>query len=398
VSFAAYRCAVNLFPGDQVSEFDALMAQLRLSPANTSMDTTPAGVDNTAAAAVIAARANDGSNQYGTLTGGVPYGGYTAYQVVNAPSTVPVDPVTVKDVNHWQPLKYTYATGAFITQAYLGVSWPLVTPFALSSADQFRNVAARFGPLKYRSAEFVAQARSLVEISAGLTDEQKMIAEYWADGPRSETPPGHWGLFAQFVSARDRNTLDDDVRMFFAMSNAVFDAGIAAWDAKFPFDSVRPVTAIPFLFAGQQIKSWGGPGLGTITMDGRNWIPYQASTFPAPPFPEFISGHSTFSAAAAEVLLLFTRKDDFGASVTFAPGTSKYEPGFSPAKTVTLAWRTFSAAADEAGISRRLGGIHFEAGDLAGRAVGRLVARKAWDKAEALWSGGKKSDAGRTED
>src|SRR3954452_4360762 len=105
-------------------------------------------------------------------------------------------------------------------------------------------------------------------------------------------------------------------------------------------------------------------GQGTKIIDGRDWIPYQAATFPTPPFPEFISGHSTFSAAAAEILRLFTRKDDFGASVSFAPGTSKYEPGFSPADNVTLTWRTFSQAADEAGFSRRIGGIHFEAGDL----------------------------------
>jgi hypothetical protein len=156
---------------------------------------------------------------------------------------------------------------------------------------------------------------------------------------------------------------------------------------------VRPVTAIPFLFAGQQIRCWGGPGAGTVTTDGRNWIPYQAATFPTPPFPEFVSGHSTFSAAAAEVLRRFTHKDAFGASVTFAPGTSKYEPGFSPKTSVTLSWGTFSEAADEAGVSRRYGGIHFEAGDLAGRALGRVVGRQAWEHARELWNGGKKDES-----
>jgi len=94
--------------------------------------------------------------------------------------------------------------------------------------------------------------------------------------------------------------------MFFAMTNAIFDAGIAAWDAKRSFDAVRPVTTIPFLFQGRRINAWGGPYEGTVTEDGSQWIPYQSSTFPTPPFPEYISGHSAFSAAGAEVLRRFT--------------------------------------------------------------------------------------------
>src|SRR6266404_6215759 len=129
----------------------------------------------------------------------------------------------------------------------------------------------------------------------------------------------------------------------------------------------------------------------SFSTDGRFWIPYQPSTFPTPPFPEYISGHSTFSAAGAEILKLFTRSDTFGGSVTFAPGSSKTEHGFTPAQPVTLTWNTFTDAANEAGISRRYGGIHFEAGDLVGRAMGRLVADQVWAKAKRLW-GGRKSE------
>src|SRR5947199_2081177 len=138
-------------------------------------------------------------------------------------------------------------------------------------------------------------------MSVELADRQKMFSEYWSDGPNSEQPPGHWALFAQFVSARDHHSLDDDVKLFFALTNAIFDAGIVAWDAKRAFDSVRPATAIPFVFQGQQIRCWGGPGHGTVTTDGRDWTPYQSSQFPTPPFPEFVSLHSSFSAAGAEI-------------------------------------------------------------------------------------------------
>jgi hypothetical protein len=190
-------------------------------------------------------------------------------------------------------------------------------------------------------------------MSAGLTDRQKMIAEYWSDGPNSVQPPGHWALFAQLVSERDHHTLDDDVKMFFALSNAMFDASIAAWDAKREYDSVRPVTAIPFLFRGQTIRVWGGPGKGTVEMDRSQWIPYQAVTFPTPPFPDYVSGHSTYSAAAARILELWSGSDRFGNSVTVPAGSSKIEPGTTPARPVTLRWETFSDAADEAGMSRR---------------------------------------------
>ena len=160
----------------------------------------------------------------------------------------------------------------------------------------------------------------------------------------------------------------------------------AAWDAKRVGDSVRPVTAIPFLFQGQIIRSWGGPGKGTVTMDGSQWIPYQPSTFPTPPFAEYISGHSTFSAAGATILALWTHSDNFGNSVTFPAGSSSIEPGVTLADPVTLAWPTFTAAADEAGISRRYGGIHFATGDYVGRLVGRLVGIQAWHRARKYFN------------
>src|SRR5207248_10469886 len=133
---------------------------------------------------------------------------------------------------------------------------------------QFRLVEAFFPPAKYGSPTYRQQAQEVIDMSAGLTDRQKMIAEYWANGPRTETPPGHWDLFAKYVSARDNHSLDDDVKMFFALTNACFDAGIASWDGKRAYNSIRPVSAVPYLFDGQTIQAWGGPGKGTVSMDG----------------------------------------------------------------------------------------------------------------------------------
>jgi hypothetical protein len=389
ISFAGYRAVVDLFPQDELTIFRPLMMSLGYDPDNNTTDTsTPPGIGNTACAAVLQFRHTDGSNQLGTMSpSGVPYSDYTGYEPVNPPSTVPVIPGTILDPNRWQPLQYFDPAGKFVTQTFLGAQWYKVAPFALQSGDQFRTELGLSGPAQFGTSAYLDQAEELIQFSANLTNQQKMIAEYWKDGPHSETPPGHWALLGQFVSARDHHTLDRDVKMFFALTNATFDASIVAWDAKRAFDSIRPASAICFLFHGQQIRSWGGPGKGTVTMDGVDWLPYQPTTFPTPPFPEFISGHSTFSTAAATVLQLFTGSDRFGDSVTFAPGMSAVEPGITPASPVTLYWDTFTAAANQAGISRRYGGIHFKAADLAGRAAGRAVGVQALHKAAELWDG-----------
>jgi len=273
--------------------------------------------------------------------------------------------------------------GGYIERRYVARHWGGVIPFALTSASQFRPI----NPVIYPSREFNQQADAVLRYSANLTDREKVIAEYWADGPSSELPPGHWCRFAQYVSRRDNQTLDQDVELFFALTNALFDASIVAWEAKRFHDSVRPVTAIRYLYAGTMVRAWTGPGQRASLIRGEDRQPYQPATVVTPPFPEFPSGHSTFSAADAEVLKSFTGKDNFGASYTQPAGTSRVEPGLVPQRDVTLRWETFSQAADEAGISRRYGGIHFLNGDLVGRTAGRLVGAQAWQKALRYFDG-----------
>ncbi len=115
------------------------------------------------------------------------------------------------------------------------------------------------------------QAIEVVHLSGRLDDAAKVIAEYWADGPRSATPPGHWNVIAQEISRRDGHSIDDDVKMLFILGNALMDAAIAVWDCKRVADSIRPVSAIRFLFAGKPIRAWAGPGMGTQLIDERLW-------------------------------------------------------------------------------------------------------------------------------
>jgi hypothetical protein len=363
ISVAAYRSLADVFPAEIAGRFDPLMASLGLDPRDDSLDpNTPVGIGNLAAAAVLAFRHKDGSNQLGDLNGGAPYSDYTGYLSVNTPEQL-------SDPNRWQPLRSP--TGA--VQQFLTPHWRLVIPFALASLQQLRPSPP--APLSERA--YYDEAEAVRSLSAGLSDRDKVIAEYWADGPMTVTPPGHWNLMAQFVSQRDGHTLDQDVKMFFALGNALLDASIAVWECKLYFDYVRPVTAIRFLFANRPIEAWGGPFQGTRLIQGQDFRSYIAT----PPFAEYTSGHSAFSSASAEVLKRFTGSPLLGASYTFKAGTSTIEPGAVPASDIVLSWTTFEEAAEQAGFSRRLGGIHFRQGDVESREMGKRIGQIVWDKA-----------------
>ena len=383
ISFAAYTALVNLFPARQ-SFFVQRMTDLGY--VTDGSDTSNAfTVGWTAAKAVLDYRQDDGSNQ----TSG--YADPSGYTPVNS-----WDQVLSPD--HWQPLCVPLpapgATDCPAQQKFATPHWRSVTPFGLTSAAQFRP---DHGPavtvLKGKPSDaFVKEVEQQLRFSAGLTDLQKVVSQYWEDGPRSETPPGHWNLIAQWVSRRDHHSLDEDAKVFFALNNGLLDASITAWDAKRQWNSVRPITAVRWLKKGQLIQAWGGPYQGTKTIRGEDWLPYQRANFLTPSFPEYLSGHSTFSAAAAMLLKAATGSDTFGMSVTIPAGSSRVEPRTEtqpgvPAAPVTLSWKSFTAAADQAGISREYGGIHFNDGDFEARQAGEDIGLQAWSKAKTYFSG-----------
>ena len=377
ISFAAHRCLVDLFPS-QTAYLDGIMTAHGYNPADASTDvTTPQGIGNVAAQAVLDFRHHDGANQLGDLHPGA-YSDYTGYVPAN-------DPDHINDASRWQPLRLSDGHGGFVVQKFVGPFWENVVPFGLKSADQFDSLVD--GPQHAGTAGYKQQVDEVLAYSANLTDRDKVIAEYWADGPSSELPPGHWGLFCQFVSQRDHHGIDDDAQMFFVLGNAMLDASIVAWHMKRIYDSVRPVTAVHAQYAGQRVNAWAGPYLGTRMIPAESWRPYQAATVVTPPFPEYLSGHSLFSRTGAEILKAWTGSDTFGNSVTIAAGSSRVEHGAVPAANVTLSWATFTDAANEAGLSRRFGGIHFVDGDLDARSLGPKVARAAWKKAQKYFHG-----------
>ncbi len=225
---------------------------------------------------------------------------------------------------------------------YLLPQWGFVVPFGMSSSSQFRPP----GPPSLDSERYAADYEEVKELGAAVgstrTEEQTEIALFWADGAGTETPPGHWNSIAQIIAAAQGNTLEENARLLALLNIAMADAAICAWDAKYTFDFWRPVTAIAFV----------EPEL--------NWMSFIVT----PPFPDYVSGHSTFSAAAATVLPLFYGTED----LPFTTG-SDFLPG------VYRSFATCFDAAEEAALSRIYGGIHFrsasEDGLQAGISIGQ---------------------------
>lgn len=361
ISYAAFCVLTDLFPADG-ARLEQQMLNLGYDPKKQVRDrTTPSGIGLLAADHIVDYRHHDGANQLGDLHPGA-YSDYTGYATANSADVI-------RDPDRWQPLNG--GNGNSSTQRFYMPQWGRVQPFGFESALDVRPQAA---PKTLRSdpAGYILQAKDLVELTNDLTDRQKVIAEYWELSQGRGTNFILWNQFARFVAQRDNDTLDDEVMLFLTLNNAMFDASIAAWDAKRYWDSERPVTAIATLarmFHGYLFHD--------------DWQPY----LPTPRFPEFVSDHSAVSASAAEVLKRFTGSDDFGFSYTRPAGVSGMAGAPGPARDVVLRWATFTEAADESGLSRRYAGLHFEDADLEGRALGRRVAVLSWNKANEYISG-----------
>lgn len=341
-------------------------------------------------------RHGDGANQLGDdpAGSGAPYSDTTGYAPVNPPDRI-VDP------DRWQPIPFDDGKGGTITPGFLTPHWLRVQPVLLDSADQFRPGP----PPKVGSEQLAREVDEVIAMNASLDPDQKALVEFMRDGPRSTGQSGHWLRFAQDVSVRDRNDLADDVPLFFAVGVTAMDAFIASWDAKRFHDSSRPWTLVRYLHAGETLKGWAGPGKGVVDIPAEEWHPYSPSTFVTPPFPGYVSGHSTISGACAEMLKLYTGSDRFGVLEERRAGAlteAEFEcedmqkvdgkfvlpsDGRELTCDVSIPMGTFTEAAELAGISRVLGGYHIQADNVEGLRLGRRVARDLHPKVRALIDG-----------
>jgi hypothetical protein len=369
ISYAAYRTMKEYYYSDSVMLRKA-MIDFGFDPDNNTIDpSTPEGIGNLAAMTIIKTRMDDGSNQTGKIIGsdGTPYADYTGYAPVNTADDI-------SDLKRWAPKYFSDGKGGRYAPGCLTPHWHKVKPLLLDSADQFRPGP----PPAIGSDQLRKEVTEVIELQANLSDEQRALVEFMRDGPKSVQQAGHCFIFAQDVSVRDKHTLDDDVKMYFLVEAAAMDAFIACWDSKMYYDFARPYALVHHYYQDQIIKAWGGPEKGMITMAGNQWRPYSPETFLCPPFPSYVSGHSTVSGACAEALKLFTGSENFGATMKLIPGALT-EPDHL-GDTVELKFRTFTETADMAGFSRVLGGYHIQSDNIEGLNLGRKVAHAAWSK------------------
>ena len=500
ISYAAYgilarRYAVVADLATATEELDATMASLCYRPdfAETD-DDSPAAFGNRIAAAVIEDGNGDGALEEERYID-------DAYTPVNEPLVVAEPGTSMVDPNRWQPLalaEQIAQNGLPIPgqlQSFIGPHWGFVTSFAMAASEtgtpidpgppprlgdsatdeEYKQAALE---VIRRSGELDASDGVTVDIGPGSLgdnglgandgnghdvnpatgqpyepnevlrgDFARALAEYWADGPKSETPPGHWNVIANQVSdapglelriggeGPEVDRLEWDVKLYLALNGAVHDAAIAAWGLKGFYDSARPISMIRYLGGlGQStdpdgpaydadglplvpgmvevvteessgpgerheeladhvgevaIWAWRGfpedpetqtSGVGWIR--AVEWVPYQRSTFVTPAFAGYVSGHSTFSRAGAEVLTAFTGSPYFPGGLhewSIPAGELLHEEG--PTADVTLQWATYSDAADQAGTSRIYMGIHITADDFEGRRIGSECGTLAWELA-----------------
>ncbi|MEG4508323.1 phosphatase PAP2 family protein [Microcoleus sp. F6_B4] len=273
---------------------------------------------------------------------GIALGQQVADQIISSRSTDGITKVvqyTPKtDPGSWVPTPPALA-------AALAPQWAEVTPFAMTGGSQFRPP----GPPALDSAKYAEEVNYVKEIgksdSLTRTPDQTAIAKFWANGAGTFTPPGHWNQIAEETATLTGQSLEDTARLFALLNIALADAAITCWDAKYQYNLWRPVTAI------RQADTDNNP---STTADAQ-WTPLITT----PPFPEYTSGHSTFSGAADAVI-----SSVFGSDYGFA------DRGDRSVNTLRT-YENFSEAADESGMSRLYGGIHFMSANVNGLSAGR---------------------------
>ena len=313
VAGASYRTGIALYPSRR-ADFEALLNRTR-----TNLPATPAReagfqLGFASAEALLEARASDGTTQ-------VPY----------IPSDKP---------GAWR------RTPPYFRPPDLP-HWGLVRPFALTNSSQFRPP----GPPSLRSDRYVSDYNEVKSVGSKTslirTADQTQAARFWSDFSGTVTPPGHWTQITLALAQSNHLALPDKARLLALVHISLADAGIACWDAKYTYNFWRPVTAA--------IRADDG---NPKTESDPNW----ESLLIAPAFPDYVSGHSTFTGAGAQVLRRWFGRDDLSFSVT-----SDTVPG------VTRSFLSLNTVATEIGMSRIWGGIHFHSADADGQELGRRV-------------------------
>jgi hypothetical protein len=350
ILYASLPVLDSLYPSER-ARWRAMLAAAGVDPAVQSTDlNTPQGLGRAAGLAVVAARENDGMNQLGNAGGRqfhrAPYADTTGYRPVNTA-------YELTDPSRWQPAVTSRGNGIFSVQQFVTPQWAWTEPYSYRSPERFRvppplnsNPHGPGGRQRYK-----AQLDQVLAASAGLTDERKLAAELFNNKIES------LGFVALFLAQSRRWNVEQFVQYDFLVNLAAFDGGIAVWQEKARYDAVRPASAARYLYGNGMVTAWGGPGRGTVNLPADQWKSY----LDVADHPEYPSGSSCFCAAHAQASRRFLGSDALGWTVPYARGSSRIEPGVTPAHDTALTFETWTKFETVCGDSRVWGGVHFQA-------------------------------------
>lgn len=374
ILYATYQVLTNLEP-KATPEWRAMLTSVGMDPDDSQVNkVTPIGIGNLAGKSVVAARSHDGMNQLGDEGGRLfnrqPYADYTGYKPVNTP-------YKLSNPSRWQPDIVTSGNGIFQAQQFVTPQIRYTKPFTYDSPAQFPSPPPVNSDIRNFSA-YKKQADEVLAASAALNDVSKMKVEFFADkflGLGRGTLAGLDGLHL---------SLDDFIFRFAAVNVGGFETLIAIWDAKYQYDSVRPFSAIKYLYGDKKVTAWGGPGKGTVSnLPGSQWKSYVQ----APDHPEYPSGSTSLCATLAQIGRDFNGTDKVDISFTYPKGSSTVEPGLVPAADTTLHWDTFTGYVNDCAQSRIDAGVHFRAAVEDGNKIGTAIGHHVYEFFQAHING-----------
>lgn len=306
------------------------------------------------------------------------YEDWTNYYPVNAPWPIPnPSPELLNDPNRWVPLEWNDKWGTFSTQVRVGPQLAYRSTWSIGIKPRDPSQFCTPGPHKYyknnkkKSAAYINQVEETIQLSAGLTNEQKAMAEFFDDKIRG------YGIPANFLSTKNGFNLDKFMWVTAAREMILQDALSVAWYQKRLHDAIRPTTAIYFLKGGKNITAWAGPGQGTKTYRALDWRSYIPTDF----HDEYVSGSTCLCEAQAQYLRLIHGSDSFGYILNVTKGTSSIEPGFGPTANVSIPFPTLTDWAQKCGMSRQWAGVHFAKSVADARVLCPIVGTKGYETA-----------------
>ena len=337
----------------------------------------------------LSLRDSDGWKLTTTFDGTLPNAG----NVIKADNSEDQNLNTLPSPNTWTPLSLNG-----ITKNYLTPEWGTKNKGIVTESDS-KELLDNTNELFPSDSQYETEMKETLQITDSLTDEQKILAEFWAGGPGTVTPPGMWVVFIDIVIRSNKLNYLKELKYYTILSSSLYQSSISAWNLKREHLQARPIQKIRQYEYGNAINQpWNNQTLGQY------WLPFQELNFVTPPFPDFVSGHSTFSMASAKIFCylletdtinlnnpvitnnmvsllspVITKTTNFSLNNVFIfPDTSNIQNDI-PVTSINLNWNCWTDMARSSGKSRLYGGIHVESSNQGGLYLGSMIADKVWN-------------------